>query len=77
MGFCACPCCLIPKASFGILGLFRDMGDCVASLRSYSLARVNEARDFIYNWGHTVDSSKVQATLGQGLWVPIVVSLAS
>jgi len=77
MGFCACPRCLVPKASFGLLGLFRDMRDRVASLRSYSLARVNEARDFIYNWGHTVDGSKVQATLGQGSWVPTVVSLAS
>jgi hypothetical protein len=51
------------------------MRDRVASLRVYSLAKVNEARNFIYNWGNTVDGSKVQATLGEGSWVPTVVSL--
>jgi hypothetical protein len=75
MGSCPCPRCFVPKALFGFLGLFRDMRDRVASLRVYSLAKVNEARNFIYNWGNTVDGSKVQATLGEGSWVPTVVSL--
>ncbi|KAG2737333.1 hypothetical protein P692DRAFT_20762048, partial [Suillus brevipes Sb2] len=72
MGSCPCPRCFVPKALFGFLGLFRDMRDRVASLRVYSLAKVNEARNFIYNWGNTVDGSKVQATLGEGSWVPTV-----
>jgi hypothetical protein len=77
MGFCPCPRCFVPKVSFGFLGLFKDMRDRAASLRTYSLAKVNEARDFIYKWENTVDGSKVQMTLGQGSWVPTVVSLTS
>jgi hypothetical protein len=51
------------------------MQDRAASLRVYSLEKVTEAREFIYRWGNTVDGSKVQATLGQGSWVPTVVRL--
>jgi hypothetical protein len=75
MGACPCPRCLIPKASFDLLGLYRDMRDRVTSLRTYSLAKVTEAREYIYRWGNTVDGSKVQTTLGQGSWVPTMVRL--
>ncbi|KAG2737582.1 hypothetical protein P692DRAFT_201681626, partial [Suillus brevipes Sb2] len=60
MGSCPCPRCLIPKVSFDLLGLFRDMRDRAASLRVYSIAKVTEARQFIYRWGNTVDGTKVQ-----------------
>ncbi|KAG2053732.1 hypothetical protein BDR06DRAFT_972033 [Suillus hirtellus] len=53
MGSCLCPCCLMPKAMFDLLGLVKDI-----------------ARGFIYESGNTVDGSKVQATLGEGSWVP-------
>jgi len=76
MGSCPCPRCLIPKTSFGLLGLFRDMRDRLASLRIYCLPRVTKAREFIYRWGNTVDGSKVQATLGEGSWVPTVVRVS-
>jgi hypothetical protein len=33
------------------------------------------ARSFIYSGGNTVNGSKVQATLGEGSWVPTVVSV--
>jgi hypothetical protein len=33
------------------------------------------ARNFIYNAGNTVNGSKVRATLGEGSWVPTVVSV--
>jgi hypothetical protein len=36
--------------------------------------KVNKAREFIYREGNTVDGSKVQAILGEGSWVPTVVS---
>jgi hypothetical protein len=36
---------------------------------------VTIAQGFIYELGHTVDGSKVQATLGEGSWVPTVVSV--
>jgi hypothetical protein len=49
------------------------MRDRAASLRVYSIAKVTEARQFIYRWGNTVDGTKVQVTLGQGSWVPTVV----
>jgi hypothetical protein len=72
MGSCPCPRCFLPKASFGLL--LRDIRDRVANLRFYCLESITKARDFIYNEGNTVDGSKVQATLGEGSWVPIVVS---
>lgn len=67
----------MPKASFDLLGVFKDMRDRVTKLRTYSLARVTEAREYIYKWGNTVNGSKVLATLGQGSWVPTVVRLTS
>jgi hypothetical protein len=33
------------------------------------------AREFIYDWGNTVGGVKIEHTLGEGLWVPTVVSL--
>lgn len=74
MGSCPCPRCLMPKASFNLLGLFSDMQDRITNLRTYSLTRVVEARKFIYGWGHTVNGSKVQTLLGAGSWVPTIVS---
>lgn len=74
MGFCPCPRCLVPKASFDLLGLFKDMQDRVATLRTYCLEKVIKARGFIYSLGNTVNGSKVQATIGDGSWVPTVVS---
>jgi hypothetical protein len=75
MGSCPCPRCLLPKVSFDLLGLFRDMQDRLANLRTYCLESVTKARDLIYNRGNTVNGSKVQATLGEGSWVPTVVSV--
>jgi hypothetical protein len=63
----------MPKASFNLLGLFSDMQGRLANLRVYSLARVTEARKFIYGRGHTVNGSKVQTILGEGSWVPTTV----
>jgi hypothetical protein len=45
----------------------------LANLRTYCLETVNQARGYIYEWGNTVDGSKVQRTLGEGSWVPTVV----
>jgi hypothetical protein len=67
----------MPKASFNLLGLFSDMQDRIAKLRVYSLARVTEAREFIYGRGHTVNGSKVQTILGEGSWVPTMVRASS
>jgi hypothetical protein len=77
MGSCPCPRCLMPKASFNLLGLFRDMRDRLMNLRTYCLPKVIKAREFIYTWGNTVDGSRVQATLGEGSWVPTVVRIVS
>jgi len=74
MGSCPCPRCLTPKALFHLLGLFRDMRDRIDNLRTYCLAGVTRARTFIYEFGNTVGGSKVQRTLGDGSWVPTVVS---
>lgn len=74
MGSCPCPRCLIPKASFDLLGLFQDMRNRVATLRTYCLEKIIRARGFIYHSGNTVNGSKVQATIGEGSWVPTVVS---
>jgi hypothetical protein len=37
--------------------------------------QVVKAREFIYRSGNTVDSGKVEDTLGEGSWVPILVSV--
>jgi hypothetical protein len=63
----------VPKVSFDLLGLFKDMRDRVATLRTYCLERIIKARGFIYT-GNTVNGSKVQVTIGEGSWVPTVVS---
>jgi hypothetical protein len=62
------------KSSFDLLGMCRDMRDRLNNLRTYCLERVMEARMFIYQSGNTVDGSKVQSVLGEGSWVPTLVS---
>jgi hypothetical protein len=64
----------MPKASFDLLGLFKDMQYRITNLRNYCLVRVIKARELIYCEGNTVDGSKAQATLGEGSWVPTIVS---
>lgn len=73
MGLCPCPRCLTPKNSFSSLGLVRDMKSRLTNLRVYTMAKVIQARDFIYRYGNTVDGVKVEHTLGEGSWVPILV----
>ncbi|KAG2739864.1 hypothetical protein P692DRAFT_201899292 [Suillus brevipes Sb2] len=72
MGLCPCPRCLTPKNSFSSLGLVRDMKSRLTNLRVYTMAKVIQARDFIYRYGNTVDGVKVEHTLGEGSWVPIL-----
>jgi hypothetical protein len=64
----------MPKASFDLLGLFKDMQYHITNLRNYCLVRVIKACELIYCEGNTVDGSKAQATLGEGSWVPTIVS---
>lgn len=63
----------MPKSLFGSLGLVRDMRSRIANLRVYAMARIVQARDFIYRCGNTVDGVKVDHTLGEGSWVPTLV----
>jgi hypothetical protein len=74
MGSCACPRCLTPKSRFSDLGLVKDMKSRIINLRVYATTKVIQARDFIYKCGNTVDGSKVEHTLGEGSWVPTMVS---
>lgn len=74
MGLCACPRCLTPKSLFGSLGLANDMQSRMQNMRIYVTTKVLEAREFIYKRGNTVDGSKVEDTLGEGSWVPTLVS---
>jgi len=73
MGSCLCPRCLTPKALFGSLGLVKDMKTRAANLQTYVMSNVTRAHNFIAS-GHTVDGAKVENTLGEGSWVPILVS---
>ncbi|KAG2337754.1 hypothetical protein BDR05DRAFT_978379 [Suillus weaverae] len=75
MGWCPCPRCLTPKCSFSLLGLARDMKNRLTNIHSYAMARVMKAREFIYQSGNTVDGTKVDDTLGEGSWVPVLVTL--
>ncbi|KAG1770346.1 hypothetical protein EV702DRAFT_1202394 [Suillus placidus] len=72
MGLCPCPCCLIPKNIFSSLGLVKDMKNRIKDLRVYVETNVVKAREYIYKWGNTVDSVKVEETLGEGSWVPVL-----
>jgi len=74
MGLGPCPRCLTPKSLFNFLGLSRDMRSRVNNLREYVVARIVKARNFIYANGNTVDGVKVEHTLGEGSWVPTLVS---
>ncbi|KAG2336350.1 hypothetical protein BDR05DRAFT_978806 [Suillus weaverae] len=76
MGSCPCPRCLMPKGSFHFLGLFQDMQYCMANLSTYCLAGVTRAHTFIYEFGNTIDGSKVQRALGEGSWVPTMNAFA-
>jgi hypothetical protein len=71
---CPCPRCLTPKGLFSCLGLVKDMKSCITNLRVYAMTKVIEAREYIYGRGNTVDSAKVDDALGEGSWVPILVS---
>lgn len=73
MGLCPCPRCVTPKSMFGSLGLAGDMRSRVNNLRAYIMTNVVQARDFIHRWGNTVDGVKVDNTLGEGSWVPVIV----
>jgi hypothetical protein len=74
MGSCACPRCLTPKSKFSELGILKDMRSRMDNLRVYATTKVIQAREFIYKYGNTVDGSKVEHTLGEGSWVPTMVS---
>lgn len=52
----------------------KDMKSRLTNLRVYATAKVIKAREFIYQLGNTVDGAKVKNTLGEGSWVPIMVS---
>jgi hypothetical protein len=74
MGSCLCPCCFTPKSMFAYLGLLQDMRNHINNLRVYVVTNIVKAQELIYFWGITVDSAKVEETLGEGSWVPIIVS---
>ena len=74
MGLCPCPRCLTRKSLFNFLGRWTDMTSRVANLREYVMTKVIQARAFIYTNGNTVDGVKVENTLGEGSWVPTLVS---
>jgi hypothetical protein len=73
MGLCPCPRCLTPKSFFSFLGLARDMKNRMDNVRVYVMAKVVKAREFIHS-GNTVDGVKVEHSLGEGSWVPVLVS---
>jgi hypothetical protein len=75
MGSCTCPHCLTPKNLFGHLGLIKDMKNCIMNLCVYAMTKVVEACEYIYQRGNTVDGLKVEDALGDGSWVPTLVSM--
>jgi hypothetical protein len=75
MGSCPCPRCLTPKSMFTSLGLRQDMKSRLENLRVYVTTNITRAREYIYRWGNTVDGIKVEEMLGEGSWVPVMVSL--
>jgi hypothetical protein len=76
MGLCPSPQCLILKKSFSFLGLVEDMNSRMTNSRVYIMAKVMKAREFISS-GSTVDGTKVDDSLGEGSWVPVLVCAAT
>jgi hypothetical protein len=64
----------MPKGLFDYLGLAKDMKCCVSNIQVYVTTKVAKACKFIYGLGNTVDSGKVEDALGEGSWVPVMVS---
>lgn len=62
---------------FSSLGLLKDMRSRLMNLRVYVTTKVVQAREFIYKYGNTVDGARVEQTLGEGSWVPTMVSTNS
>jgi hypothetical protein len=62
---------------FASLGLLKDMKSRINNFRVYVDTNIIKAREYIYNWGNTVDGTKVEETLGEGSWVPVLVSMIS
>jgi hypothetical protein len=62
---------------FGSLSLLQDMKSRLTNLRVYVTMKVVQAREFIYKCSNTVDGLRVEQTLGEGSWVPTMVSTNS
>ncbi|KIK75785.1 hypothetical protein PAXRUDRAFT_784545 [Paxillus rubicundulus Ve08.2h10] len=50
-GICPCPRCLVPKSSFGRLGLFTDIVMRLSKARTYLRSKIISARHAIYQLG--------------------------
>ncbi|KAG1853937.1 hypothetical protein DFJ58DRAFT_728071 [Suillus subalutaceus] len=48
------------------MGLVKDMRSHISNVRVYVETNVVKAQEYIYQWGNTVDGTKVQETLGEG-----------
>ncbi|KAG2355706.1 hypothetical protein BDR07DRAFT_1492894 [Suillus spraguei] len=60
---------------FSSLGLIKDMKNRIKDLRVYVETTVIKARKYMYKWGNTVDGVKVEETLGEGSWVPVLCAI--
>jgi hypothetical protein len=60
---------------FAFLGLLKDMKTHMTDLRVYVEANIIKGQEYIYKFGNTVDGMKVQEALGEGSWVPVLVSV--
>jgi hypothetical protein len=76
-GLCPCPRCLVPNTKLDQLGLIADMKTCIKQYRVYPTDSVNKARNAIYNFGDSVNSSTVQRLLKPTSTVPTSVSRRS
>ena len=76
-GLCPCPRCLVPNTKLDQLGLIADMKTRIKQYRVYPTDSVNKARNAIYNFGDSVNSSTVQRLLKPTSTVPTSVSRRS
>lgn len=53
------------------------MKNCINNIRVYVSTNIIKAQEYIYKSGNTIDGMKVEEMLGEGLWVPILVSVNS
>lgn len=73
-GLCPCPRCLMPKTRLDRTGWVLDSMFRIREARQYLHTKVQVARNFVYQLGHSVAGTRVDGLLKSTSSVPTIVS---